>query len=123
VLVNAKVVLARCFKTKKSFGIRVEQRGSQWFSTWAFPIDEQKAKREGIKSDSADTPLTGHDVGYPGCPHCGSIDYCQCSCKKIGCYDGVFKKGAYSKEYNCPWCGNKFIPVPVDHLDVTGDGY
>jgi hypothetical protein len=43
---NAKVIMAKCSKTKKAFGIRIEERGHDWVRTWAFKIDERKAKRE-----------------------------------------------------------------------------
>ena len=45
----ANVLLAKCNAQNKTYGIRVEKRGNDWVSTWAFPIDESKAKREGFE--------------------------------------------------------------------------
>ena len=120
---NAKVVIARCSNTKKSFGIRIEQRGNSWVPTWAFPIDECKIKREGFEADSQSNPMTGQDEKYPGCPHCGRMSRCGCNCNKIGCYGGVLKDGVFSEHYTCPWCGNEFLPVGAEYLDVSGRDY
>jgi hypothetical protein len=118
---NAKVIMARCSKTKKSFGIRIEQRGKDWLATWAFPIDERKASREGYSADST-VNLGGNADGYPGCPHCGSGSFALCMCEKIGCQGGARNHGSYF-EYLCPWCGENCQMQSVSSVNVSGGAY
>jgi predicted RNA-binding Zn-ribbon protein involved in translation (DUF1610 family) len=117
---NAKVILSRCSKTNKCFGIRVEQRGRDWVQTWAFPIDERKAKREGY-GDTGTVTLSGEGDNYPGCPHCGSESIAQCVCKKTGCDYSAHFNGDIGN-YTCPWCGNT-ISVIHGSPEVSGGGY
>lgn len=94
------VVLARCAQESVSggFGIRME-RGTtnQWLMTWAFPVKETSAKREGYDR----TRLVGTfsaAPSYPGCPHCQSSNFFKCGCGKVACWNG------YASEVTCPWC-------------------
>jgi len=119
---NAKVILARCSQSRKSFGIRIEQRGNNWIMTWAFPVDEHKALREGYSANSAVTMSGEKDANFPGCPCCRSDSIVLCECGKIGCQGGV-KQKASSLSYPCPWC-NKELPVyAAQSLNVSGGGY
>jgi hypothetical protein len=118
---NAKVIMAKCSKTKKAFGIRIEQRGRDWERTWAFPIDERKAKREGFEANTISGSMNPDDA-YPGCPHCGSTGFVQCSCGKIGCNGGIVDCGDHG-EYTCPWCGENGELENADSFDVSGGGY
>jgi hypothetical protein len=119
---NAKVILSRCSKTKNCFGVRVEQRGMDWVRTWAFPIDERKARSEGY-SDSSTVTLSGEDdADFPGCPYCDSKGIVQCGCAKTGCAGGVRIYGN-TAEYTCPWCGEDIGLKIADGLDVSGGGY
>ncbi|WP_010260747.1 TerY-C metal binding domain-containing protein [Treponema primitia] len=116
---NAKVIIARCSKTKKTFGIRIEQRQNDWVRTWAFKIDEKKAKHEGFHAGLVTGTMKATD-GYPGCPHCRSNDLFFClkeagGCGNIGCYDGPI--GQY---YTCPWCGFQCKTVESNIVDVSG---
>jgi len=119
--INAKVIMARCSKNKKVFGIRIEQRGKDWVRTWAFPMDEDKAKREGFEANTV-TGSMNQDNDYPGCPHCGSVGFVQCGCGKIGCNGGVIKRGK-SQEYTCPWCNEEGELQDVESFNVSGGGY
>lgn len=68
---EAVVVLCKCGKTHKTYGIRTEKTlGKRWNMTWAFPIKESTGKREGYDktSISGDVVMTSE---YPGCPYCG----------------------------------------------------
>ena len=119
---KAKVILAKCSKNKKCFGIRVEQRGRDWVRTWAFPINERKAKRE--KFD--DNTITGSmeaDDEYPGCPYCGAMGFVQCGCEKICCTGGIQDDGD-TLECTCPWCGEVMDNLQAaDSFDISGGGY
>ena len=119
---NAKVVMARCSQNKKSFGIRIEQRGRDWVRTWAFPIDERKAEREGYSASDTSTLSGDDDPNYPGCPHCKDKGIAMCACGKISCQGGLRNYGNYA-ELTCPWCGNKGQYTLVNSLDVAGGGY
>jgi len=115
---NAAVVLARCAKTKKLYGMRVEKRGNDWVRTWAFPIDERKAKNEGFAANKVSGSMTAVD-DYPGCPHCGAAGFVHCGCGKIGCWIGSKE----TKKYVCPWCGQKAEVAAAEKFDVSGGGY
>jgi predicted RNA-binding Zn-ribbon protein involved in translation (DUF1610 family) len=113
--------MSRCSRTGKTFGIRIEQRGNDWIRTWAFPIDERKAKREGFDANTV-TGSMGAGDGYPGCPYCGTMGFVQCGCKKIGCDGGIRDRGDHA-EYTCPWCGNTGALRTANSFDVSGGGY
>ena len=118
---NAKILIARCSKNTKMFGIRIEQRGREWNRTWAFPIEEDKAQKEGFEATTISSSLVA-DPEYPGCPHCESLDLVQCPCGKMGCYGGVVRNKK-KNEYLCPWCKNKCYVEFVDRISVSGGGY
>jgi len=121
-MLNVTVVLSKCSKLKKLFGMRVEEREKKWFRTWAFPIDESKAKHEGFAANKVS--LSETDSSYPGCPHCKDGGFVRCgSCEKIGCAGGVTKKGENKASYTCPWCGNTGDLEYVDSVDASGGGY
>jgi hypothetical protein len=118
----ATVILAKCGKNGNTYGIRVEQHGNEWVSTWAFPIDEAKAKREGF--DRAKITGAFHPIeDYPGCPYCGTTKLLQCGCGKMiccneaitggcninpslkGCVEGKNSTTVTNILFKCPWCG------------------
>ena len=116
----ASVILAKCSVHNKVFGIRVEKRENDWVRTWAFPIDEARAKREGFDKTKIKGSLTAVD-GYPGCPYCGTDEFVQCPCDKISCWHESKTEGKSEKRqerktdtkshekiaggFRCPWCG------------------
>ena len=115
---TANVILAKCSKHNKSFGVRVEKRENDWVRTWAFPIDEAKAKREGfhktkIKGSLDDTPE------YPGCPHCGCHNLLQCyTCNNMICWNGE------STSVYCHHCNTQINDIEtVESFDVKSGGY
>ena len=115
---NATVVLAKCTKTKKLYGMRMEERGGDWVRTWAFPIDEQKAKREGFTDNKISGTLQAVD-GYPGCPYCGAmVCFTDASphCGKMSCFDG-------GTQHTCPWCEQTYGVHYADKVNVSGGGY
>jgi len=118
---NVTVVLSKCSKNKKLFGMRVEEREKTWVSTWAFPIDETKAKNEGFFANKV--TLGDTDSEYPGCPHCKDGGFVRCgSCGKIGCSGGTEKKGEMGS-YTCPWCGYTGDIEYVDSVNASGGGF
>lgn len=95
---KATVILQKCTQTRKVFGIRVqEMEDGEWYKTWAFPIDEASAAREGYTGNQIMSMLPALDE-YPGCPYCGTkrtfYDY---NCGKLSCYHG-------ESPFTCPWC-------------------
>ena len=107
---EANVILAKCSKNNRTFGIRVEKRENEWVRTWAFPIDEAKAKREGFDRTKINGSLRAVDR-YPGCPYCENYSFVKCGCEKVSCYkgsdepeekpDNKYKGGSFL----CNWCG------------------
>ena len=98
---EAVVLIAKCGENHKTYGMRLEKIGcDQWLTTWAFPIKESSAKREGydkvqVKGDIA----FGDD--YPGCPYCGGHGLTLCPCGHLSCT--ILKNNIFT----CEWCGSK----------------
>ena len=65
-MLEATVVLAKCKKTKKTFGIRMEHKKDRaWHCTWAFGVSQAVANEEGYTK----TRISGKvvlDDEYPG---------------------------------------------------------
>ena len=96
---DAVVLLCKCGKVHKTYGIRTEKlSGKRWSMTWAFPIRESVAKHEGYDkvSVSGDVSMTDE---YPGCPFCGQRNITVCECGHISCT--VVRGGIFT----CEWCG------------------
>ena len=98
---EALVVLCKCGEVHKSYGIRAEKIApKRWSLTWAFPIKEASAKREGYDRSNIGGEIS-FSVEYPGCPYCGGRELTLCSCGHLNCTklrDGVF---------TCEWCGSQ----------------
>lgn len=96
---EAVIVLCKCGKHHRTYGIRTEKRGiDKWAYTWAFPIKENVAKREGYDKTSIKGDVIFTDE-FPGCPYCGGYKLTVCSCGHLNCT--VLKKGVFT----CEWCG------------------
>lgn len=67
--VSAVVGLVKCPATKKLYGVRIDTSTETWKATWAFPVREDVAKREGY-SENEFPPNIEYDIKYPGCPYC-----------------------------------------------------
>lgn len=114
--INANVALCKCPSTHGVYGIRFEERRNDWVRTWAFKIDERKAKREGFDQ----TKMSGSmqpTPEYPGCPYCGSSDILLCPCGKISC--GPDWDGKPRKE-TCPWCGTTSMCYFAERAEIQG---
>ena len=110
------IVMAKCTASAALFGMRLERKeGSQWALTWAFPMKEGKAKREGFDQSKVKGSFV-LDATYPGCPHCGSKSFYRCGCGKVGCWDGV------TRTVKCHWCKEEGeLSGELDSLDAGGD--
>jgi hypothetical protein len=113
---NAKVIMARCSKTKKLYGIRIEQRKKDWVRTWAFAIDEKRVKHEGFDTNTVTGSMNATD-DFPGCPYCKSKSFVVCTCQKIGCWNGV------EYYYSCPWCNFKGEVGTAENISISGGSY
>ena len=131
----ASVILAKC-EDGRTFGIRVEKRENDWVRTWAFPIDEGKAKREGFDKNTVNGSLQATS-GYPGCPYCGTFEFVQCGCGKISCYHESRTERSVERKpdkksgnkhdrvsFRCPWCGRVAKEIEtVESFHVKSGGY
>ena len=55
---NVFIGIARCPKTDKVYGVRLEEKTSnRWTATWAFSIKEETAQREGYTQNQFPTDL------------------------------------------------------------------
>jgi hypothetical protein len=113
---KASVVLIRCSKSKRIFGARTQKMDdNDWWRTWAFPIDEGKARREGYDSETVNGNLNCTKE-YPGCPYCGTKGFVQCpSCRRLSCWSG-------EKSMDCQWCGKHMGPINVSTKKFTVSG-
>jgi hypothetical protein len=111
----ANVALCKCPSSKGVFGIRIEKSGADWLRTWAFKINESKAKREGFDSTKITSSMLPTPE-YPGCPYCGTINIALCACGKLFCWSGE------SGQLTCPWCGQRGDYSAVDTIEFEGRG-
>jgi hypothetical protein rflaF_15811 len=114
-VVEASVIVMKCGITKKLSGVRVQKmEDGDWYRTWAFPLKEKTASREGYSQTQIHGSLRKTD-DYPGCPHCGSKGFYLCyKCNKVVCWNGIDSNGV------CPWCGIVYSSINiVDSFDVN----
>ena len=98
---EAVVVLSKCAEVHKTYGIRAERVSHNgWRFTWAFPIKEASAKREGYDRTSIGGSIDCTD-DYPGCPYCGQSNFTLCDCGHISCT--ILKRDIFT----CEWCGKQ----------------
>ena len=114
---KAVVAIGKCTREQKVYGIRLEQSGKNWMYTWAFPINERAAAREGFdKTKIEGTLVKGEE--FPDCPHCKAQSFFVCdNCRKINCWNGT------DKAVQCAWCSNKgeIQDGEVDNVEITGN--
>lgn len=115
---DAFAILARCSKTKESFGITVDPKGRNRFSlVWAFPINQHQAHKEGFDTKHVHGSIT-FDENYNGCPHCGEKNFFVCgSCGTLACYSGQ------SSRVRCPHCNQDLILEESSDFDLSGGAY
>jgi len=99
--IEAVIILSKCPQTHKTYGMRVEKTSSNnWLVTWAFPIKDTTAKREGYDKTTVKGNILFTDE-YPGCPHCGNTPVTVCGCGHLNCTH--LENGILT----CEWCGMK----------------
>ena len=115
---EANVILMKCRKTGQTFGVRVQKmEDGDWYRTWAFPISNKMAVKEGFDKTQINGSL--YDLeGFPGCPYCGEKAFVQCGyCNKISCYSG-------EKSVRCQWCGKMMKRIKnSESFDVSGGAF
>lgn len=85
----------------KKYGMRLEKTGhDRWLTTWAFPIKESSAKREGYDKVQVKGDISFAD-DYPGCPYCGGHGLTLCSCGHLSCT--ILRNNIFT----CEWCGTQ----------------
>jgi hypothetical protein len=114
---EAQVLLSKCSKHGKTFGIRVEKRGNDWIRTWAFPISDEAAKREGFDR----TNITGSfnvTKEFPGCPYCGTHGMFFCGCGKVSCIQ------TNAESVHCYWCNTRVNNLTAaESFSANAGGY
>lgn len=113
---EATVALCKCKETHKIFGVRFEKVAQDhWKYTWAFPMKESTAKREGYDVTLIDGQIEP-DIDYPGCPYCGSKHFVVCECGKLNC------KVSSGNTFTCEWCGMSGTLTPYGGEGIQSGG-
>ena len=113
---EAAVILAKCPRYKITYGMRTQKMSDgDWWRTWSFSIDENRAKKEGYDETKFRGSLW-YTKEYPGCPYCESKGFAQCNtCHKLMCWNG-------ETHMTCLWCGNELsnIVTATEKFSVSG---
>jgi hypothetical protein len=111
------IILCRCPEARRTIGIRTEQIGANnWEMTWAFPIKEESANREGYGAATISGSV-GSSADFNGCPICGTKNFILCaSCGKVYCNHA--KRG----HTTCPWCGAKGMLGGAENVSFSAGG-
>lgn len=113
---KAFAIMAICPESMKYYGITVDEvRRNAYKFVWSFPIEKDKAHREGYDSKSVHGSVE-MDVEYPGCSYCHSKQYIFCSCGSVMRWHG-------QKVVRCPKCGQSGEVTMASSFDLHGGGY
>lgn len=113
---EATIALCKCKESKKTYGVRFERvEKGKWKYTWAFPINEDAARREGYNGTTI-TGIVEPDDKYPGCPYCGAKYFIVCSCGKLNCNIST------DDTFTCEWCGITGALVEEFELNIKSGG-
>jgi hypothetical protein len=112
---TAVIAVCKCCQSKKLYGIRFEKEVRDWKYTWAFPLSEKAALKEGFDK----TRITGALIEgeeYPGCPYCGSKGFFLCGCGHLNCWNGQ------GHTATCQWCGaSGELTGGIDSINISGN--
>lgn len=120
--VEATVVLFKCDKTGKSYGVRLEKTSNDdWVRTWAFPVEDIQEKYENYEKQAVSGSFRCTDE-FPGCPYCGTDGFIKCSCGKITCWRNDNEEENFAK---CLWCGfsGKINVSNNNTFDISGSSF
>lgn len=113
---EARIALCKCKETKKIYGIRMEKAQGGWNCTWAFPISDGAAKREGYDETTLKGGI-GRTEEYNGCPYCGVKALVVCAaCQRLNCRVGT------GELFTCEWCGSRGQITEYDGAGVQSGG-
>ncbi len=113
---KAFAIMAVCPETKKFYGITVDEvRRNAYKFVWAFPIDKEKAHREGYDSTNVHGSIE-LDSDYPGCPYCKSKHFIFCSCGAVMCWQG-------QRVVKATNCGEAVEVTMASSFDLHGGGF
>lgn len=113
---EATVAVCKCKETHKTFGVRFEKvMPGCWKYTWAFPMKESAAEREGYDRTIIDGMIMP-DENYPNCPYCGSRHFVVCECGRLNCSI----PGA--TVFTCEWCGRTGTLSEYDGAGISSGG-
>lgn len=105
--------LCKCRQSKKTYGVRFERSGDNlWKYTWAFPIKEDAARREGYAATRIHGAIEP-DAVYPGCPYCKANHFIVCECGGLNCNVGA------GSTFTCGWCGSAGTLVEARDFNIT----
>lgn len=115
---RADVLLARCGRDSALYGLRIEQRPDAWYATWAFSLDEKRAKGE--RYDAANVSgLLLVSGEFPGCPRCGVDSFVKCAlCGRFTCWRGG------EPQWYCRWAPCRSYGAPsgsITSFSTLGD--
>ena len=80
--------------------------GEIWHKTWAFPVDVNRAGREGYGKQNCEGYFINDD-SFPGCPCCGAKQVIFCGyCSRASCWNG-------ETEMDCAWCGKRIEGIHI----------
>lgn len=113
---EVSIALCKCKESKKTYGVRFERFGNNvWKYTWAFPIKEDTARREGYTTNMIHGEIEP-DVDYPGCPYCGANHFILCECGKLNC------NVVTGNIFTCEWCGSTGTLIEGHNFNITAGG-
>lgn len=113
---KAFAIMAICPEAKRFYGITVDQiRRNAFKFVWTFPIDKEKAHREGYDSHQVHGSIE-NDSKFPGCPYCKSQQFLFCSCGAVVCWHG-------ERYFKCPVCNQSGETTVSETFDLQGGGF
>lgn len=112
----ATVICARCYVSKKQYGIRTEKIDAHWYFTWAFPLKKSVADHEKY-SETVINESPSQTESFNGCPFCKTKNFIYCGgCGKLNCYNG-------DEKFVCQWCNMSGTVSNSDWGSLLGGGF
>lgn len=114
---DASVVLIKCTRAKKLFGVRIQlMDDGDWWRTWAFKIDDRYVKNEHYDTNRVVGNLFPTEE-YPRCPYCEANAFVQCgNCQHLSCWHG-------EKSLMCGETLMFSIVSTTDKIEIAGNQF